>query len=191
MKLAMAVAVFAALLASLGQAQTGDDDLKSAVKSCKEIILTEPDAGESYKGSFRNSDYRFTAVIPQHLTAWRGVADEAPFHGFTIFPDGTKQTCIDFDVHIRAGEDTVVQRPAAAKRIALGKAIGWQTRVSGVINGSRMVNITTAFSFIQADQTDDGTIILVAPESRSEFAMKIYDEFVRNLKFGGTVSGKP
>jgi hypothetical protein len=122
MKLAMGVAVFATLLASQGgQAQTGASDLQSSVKGCKDVILTEPGHGDSYKGSFRNSDYRFTAIIPSHLTAWRGVADEAPFHGFTIFPDGTQQTCIDFKVHIRVDEGTAVQQPAAAKRIALGR----------------------------------------------------------------------
>jgi len=186
MKVVLAVAIFGTLLVSQGGGQTrhSTSDSRSTVKSCNQVTFTKPSIGDPYKGTVRNSDYDFKAIIPPNLTAWSGVADEAPFHGFTLFLDATERSCIVFEVHIRVDEGTVVVRPIGAKRIVLGKAIGWQKTMSGVSNGVRLINKITTFSFVQADQTDDGEIILVAPVSQAEKSANIYEEFVRNLNFG-------
>jgi hypothetical protein len=184
MRVLFAIAIVGALLVPQeGQARQGAVDPHSSVKSCAQVTLTKPGIGDPYKGTVRNSDYNFTAILPSHMTAWSGVAGEAPFHGFTLFLDAAGDSCIVFEVHIRVDEDAV-KLPAGAKRLAIGKAIGWQEKVWGLINGSRFLNATTTFSFVQSDQIDDGEITLVAPESHSETAMKTYDEFVRNLHFG-------
>ncbi len=185
MRVALGIAILGALLVSReGQGQRRAVDSRSRVKSCAQITFTKPGIGHPYKGTVRNSDYNLTAILPPRLTAWGGVADEAPFHGFTLFLDAAGESCIEFYVHIRVDEDAAVKPPTGAKRLALGRAIGWQTRVSGVINGSRFLNTTTTFSFVQSDQIDDGDIILAAPQSHSETAMNTYDEFIRNLHFG-------
>jgi hypothetical protein len=185
MRLMLAAVIIGAVLASQGgQARQSASDSESRVKSCEKATFAKPGLGRPYKGTVRNSDYDFRASIPPNLTAWSGVADEAPFHGFAVFLDATEQSCILFEVHIRVDENAVVEPPVAAKRLALGKAIGWQKTISGVINGTGFVNTTTTFSFVQADQTDDGEIILVAPLSQAGGLAKIYDEFVHNLDFG-------
>lgn len=142
-----------------------------------------------------NSDYNFVALLPSGLTAWSGVADVAPFHGFTIFLDSTKKSCIDFEVHIRVDESTEPKRPQGAKRVSLGKAIGWESMSTGLIDGTRFENITITFSFVQPDQVDDGDIILVTPKSQAEASMKIYNEFIHHLAFGlgrsGVRQGRP
>jgi hypothetical protein len=109
---------------------------------------------------------------------------EAPFHGLTLFLDSKEQSGIVFAIHIRVGENAVVKRPPGAKNLALGRAIGWQKTSSGRLNGIRLKNTTTAFSFVRSDQTDDGEINRVTPVSPAERSKKIYDEFLRSLIFG-------
>ena len=40
--------------------------------------------GVAYKGRVRNSDYRFSATIPDGLEGW-GAGKNAPFHGFVFY----------------------------------------------------------------------------------------------------------
>jgi hypothetical protein len=101
----------------------------------------------------------------------------------TIF-DSKEQSRIVFEIHIRVEENAVVKRPPGAKNLALGKAIGWQKTSSGILNGIRLKNTTTAVSFVRPDQTDDGEINLVTPVSQAERSKKTYDEFLRSLIFG-------
>jgi hypothetical protein len=185
MRVVLAIAILGALLVpQKGQTRQGSVNPQSSVKSCAQITFTKPGIGGPYKGTVQNSDYNFTAILPSRLTAWSGVADEAPFHGFTLFLDAAGDSCILFEVHIRVDDEAVVRPPVGAKRVNIGKAIGWQNKASGIVNGTRFINATTTFSFVQPDQIDDGEITLVAPKSRSEEAMKTYDEFVQNLRFG-------
>lgn len=154
------------------------------VQNCKQLVGTHSGIGSAYRGIVSNSDYNFSARVPTNLTGWSGVADAAPFHGFTIFLDSKEQSCIDFEIHIRIDESKSVARPQKARYLSLGSARGWQTDNTGMIDGNKLRNVKTVFSFRQPDQIDDGMIILVAPAAKATSALRAYDEFLQSLVFG-------
>lgn len=154
------------------------------VLGCRQVVSTQPGDGPAYKGAVANDDYDFSAQVPPGLTAWGGVDESAPFHGFTIFLDSKAKSCIVFEVHIRVDESDTVARPPRAKFIMRGKAEGWQTSYTGAIDGIKLTNVMTWFSFKQHDQTDDGSILLITPSSNAVDALRVYDSFLRNLVFG-------
>jgi len=154
------------------------------VKNCGDVVTTRPGSGPAYTGTVENSDYNFSARIPPGFTAWGGVAESAPFHGFTIFLDPKAKSCIVFEVHIRVDESDRIAPLPGAKSVPLGKADGWQTTGAAVLGGMRRTNVQTVFSFKQLDQVDDGYILLVTPDSSAGEALKAYRLFLRNLVFG-------
>ena len=154
------------------------------VKGCGQVVSTRPGDGPVYRGAVENSDYDFSAQVPLGLTGWGGVAESAPFHGFTIFLDPKAKSCIMFEVRIRVNESDALAQPPKSKPISLGKATGWQTSYTGIVNGIRLTNVATTFSFKQPDQIDDGVVLLVAPAPNAQDALGIYDSFLRSLVFG-------
>jgi hypothetical protein len=132
----------------------------------------------------KNDDYRFFAHIPSGLTAWGGVANDAPFHGFTIFLDPSMKSCIVFEVHLRVDDNDAPERPPKAKVLQLGDAQAWQTTDEGSSHGSSLTSVSTVFVLKQPNQTDDGSILLIAPSSELRKAMKIYEAFLRSVRFG-------
>ena len=132
----------------------------------------------------RNEDYNFSVTVPAGRTGWSGVAESAPFHGFTIFLDDKRQSCVVFEIHLRVEEEDAPKRPGRAKSLTLGKAKGWQSMSSGIAGGTRMLNVISDFSFTQADQVDDGSVRLIVPSGRAKGALKIYRKFLESLKFG-------
>lgn len=159
-------------------------------KSCEQIVSTRSGIGPRYAGTIRNDDYDFTARIPQGFTGWGGVASDAPFHGFTIFLDPKGKSCIIFEVHIQGTETGITQRPIGSTAISLGKARGWRTEYSGLINGVRFINDASTFSFEQPDQIDNGEILLVTPASGTERAMRVYDSFLTSVQFGHSLAAR-
>ena len=154
------------------------------VTSCRDVVTTRPGMGQAYTGTVENSDYNFSARIPPGRTAWGGVAESAPFHGFTIFLGPRAESCLVFEVHISVDESDRFTPLPGAKSIQLGKADGWQTIYRGVVRGVRLTNAKTAFSFKQPDQIDDGFILLITPDSSAGEATKTYRLFEQNLLFG-------
>jgi hypothetical protein len=179
------VIVIVGMLAFAAGSQSQEMKVKQpAVKSCRQVVSTRPGDGPAYKGTVANSDYDFSAQVPQGLTAWGGVAESAPFHGFTIFLDSKAESCIVFEVHIRVDENETAVPRSRSKSILLGKVEGWQTSHTGVIDGIKLTNVQTRFSFRQPDQIDDGSILLVTPSSNAVDALRNYDSFLHNLVFG-------
>lgn len=154
------------------------------VTSCREVVTTRPGLGPAYAGRIENSDYNFSARIPPGLTAWGGVAESAPFHGFTIFLGPKAESCIVFEVHIRVDESQKSAPLPGARSVPLGKADGWQTTYTGAVSGMKLTNVQTAFSYKQPDQIDDGFILLITPDSGEGEALKTYRLFLRNFVFG-------
>jgi hypothetical protein len=154
------------------------------VRNCRDVVMTRPGMGPAYSGTVENSDYDFSARLPSGLTAWGGVAESAPFHGFTIFLGPKVESCIVFEVHIRVDESDRFAPLPGAKSVPLGKAQGWQTTNTGLAGGVRLTNVQTVFSFRQPDEMDDGSILLITPDSSAGEALKTYRLFLRNLVFG-------
>lgn len=158
------------------------------VISCVGTGYTGPGIGPSYSGRIRNDDYSVTAAVPHGLVGWGGVADSAPFHGFIIYLDGTRQSCIQLEIHLRVNEEDRPIKEAGAKSLSLGKAKAWQVRRSGTVGGVRLVNVATTFTFQQPDQNDDGVILLISPQKNMPKSRQIYKEFVRSIIFGKSSS---
>jgi hypothetical protein len=68
--------------------------------------------------------------------------------------------------------------------VELGEAKGWQTVEEGSVGGASVTNAITSFSFKQPGETDDGSVILIAPSSQLNEAKRFYEAFLRSLRFG-------
>ena len=153
----------------------------TSVVSCKQVTTAKPHVGVAYRGGVTNEDYKFTAKIPAGLTGWSGVDASAPFHGFTIFLDPARRSCIYFEVHLRVDNADAPARPVDAINMSLGKAKAWQI-ASGKAGSSG--NVTTGFSFDNGGDVDEGQILLVAPAGELKRVKPLYEAFLKSLRFG-------
>jgi hypothetical protein len=82
-------------------------------ETCQTLTLARRGQGVEYRGIVRNSDYRFTATIPERTIGW-GAGPSAPFHGFAIYLDEASSlpTCIVFTIGIRVDLPGIRQGPA-------------------------------------------------------------------------------
>jgi hypothetical protein len=148
----------------------------------------------------RNDDYRFSAVIPPHLTGW-GAASGAPFHGFTIYLPNDAQSCIDFSIaiHVSLPEDErhAQHSPKSDSRSHIKKIkgngwIGIETTTRGRRHGASFDNIDITFSVpritpVEGEQpissmTDVG-ITLVTPTQDRNRTEAVFREFMAQLIF--------
>lgn len=158
---------------------------QSTVMRCEEATRARPQIGVAYRGQVTNDDYKFSAHVPNGLTGWGGVEQNAPFHGFTIFLDPKMESCIIFEVHLRVDEADAPDHPRTAAPLQLGTAQAWKTVKEGTAQGLSMTKITTSFSSKLANQIDDGQILLIAPTVRLEEAKMLYQAFLDSVKFDG------
>ena len=168
----------ASLIATAATAQA------QAVLTCEQLVTTRAGVGQAYRGAFRNDDYKVSARIPTGLVGWGGVANSAPFHGFTIFLNHEQTSCIVFEIHIRVIDQERLGPPPTAERLKLGRAKGWQFKSRGIAGTLELLNVETAFTSKLSDQVDDGTILLVTPLPGSAKAEEIYSRFVRSVAIG-------
>jgi hypothetical protein len=153
------------------------------VTNCSRVTTTRPGVGNVFRGVVANDDYGFVARIPRGLKGWGGVAQDAPFHGFTIFLNPQMSACILFEVHVRVDEEDAPRHPHSASPMWFGKARAWQSIHDGEVESERLTNISTSFSFKRPAQIDDGEVLLIAPTSMLPEVKRRYDAFVRSLKF--------
>jgi hypothetical protein len=153
---------------------------------CSDVFNGSPGTGTHYGGSVSNDDYHFSARIPDGLRGWRGVAPDAPYHGFTMFRGNFLNACINVEMHIRVEDDEAPLRPASAKDIQLGMANGFQYVIRGEDGNVPYVNIHTAFTYARngGGEVDDGDIILIVPASELQDWQDIYNAFVNSVRFG-------
>src|SRR4051794_34683091 len=90
-----------AILSVLSVAVSNAADYRAAARSCEQTGISMPGIGHPFTGTIHNEDYDFSATVPAGLTGWSGVAESSPFHGFTIYLDATRQSCIVFEIHVR------------------------------------------------------------------------------------------
>lgn len=155
---------------------------QTEVTTCEKATLARPGLGVSYQGFVSNEDYKFAAKIPKGEVAWSGVAENAPFHGFTIFLDSKMSSCINFEIHIRVSGDDASTFPQSTKKIRLGDGLARQWVNSGRGGGSFVTNINTSFSIERSGTIVDGTILLISPTSDLDRTKGIYDKFVRTAR---------
>ena len=153
----LAVGVFICGAPTLfGQATSG-----RTVRTCNEATLARPDRGVAYRGRVQNSDYRLAVTIPDGLVGW-GAAPEAPFHGFTIFLNSGRTSCIIFEVHLHVElpEDRNAINPSDERghRIDVGNRRGWQLVESGQIGGSTVTNVNIALELPRRGYVNDANI---------------------------------
>lgn len=176
----------AALVIGLGCLGIGHCDATGApamILRCDQATNARPGMGRSFTGLVENDDYAFAVSIPNQMTAWDGAWRDAPFHGFVLFLDPQLQACIVFEVHIRVDDEDAPKRSPSSLQMRLGEAWAWQD----LSTDGRLVNVKTTFSFHQADQVDDGEILLITPELQRAKAQGIYDTFVRSLTFAARI----
>ena len=155
------------------------------VVTCSQATLTRPEVGVAYRGLVTNDDYKLVAVVPQAYTGWGGVAAEAPFHGFTMFMDQSLRSCILFEVHRRVDETDGPLHPHAAETLSLGQARAWQTSGRITAKGGEIMNLKTIFTFHHDGEMDDGQVTLISPASEQRNTMRVYNNFLKSVHFGG------
>ena len=155
-----------------------------AVMECRQATKAQPHVGVAYTGHVKNQDYDFSVRIPPGLTAWGGVARDAPFHGFTVFLGPTTRSCIVFEIHIRVDEEDAVLPASGAARLQLGKAQGWQTTEQAMVHGVSMTSVKTTLAFSRPGGTVDGEILLISPTSMLHETKGTYDGLLHSLSFG-------
>lgn len=156
--------------------------------SCDKVSRARPGSGVAYKGTVRNSDYRFSATIPDGSVGW-GSAQSAPFHGFAIYPaDGSEATgCIVFiiNIHVDLPEDAEVgeQRSTHAKPVPVGNRVGLQTSTIGSVKGTSFENVTVTLELPRNGYKNDVAITLITPISEEKNAKAAFARFLASFRF--------
>jgi hypothetical protein len=140
--------------------------------------------GVPYKGTIRNTDYRFSATVPNNLTGW-GAAPGAPFHGFIIYLN--KSSCINFNIAMRVDLPEDAPPPPMASReatpVPVGNRVGLQTKTIGMIEGVGFENVRVTLELAHGTRKDDIEITLVAPSAHRHIALRVFRQFLRDFKF--------
>jgi len=178
----LAVGVFICAAPTLfGQATSG-----RKISTCNEVTLARPGRGVAYRGLVQNSDYGLAVTIPDGLVGW-GAAPEAPFHGFTIFLDSGRTSCIIFEVHLRVElpEDRNVINPGAERghRIDVGNRRGWQVVESGQIGGSTVRNVNVALELPHRGYVNDANITFITPNDGTGINGLVFKRFLESFHF--------
>jgi hypothetical protein len=176
-------------LGALGTAAiaVGQNSPRPGPLPCGQVSLARPEHGVAYTGLVQNSDYRFSATIPERTTGW-GAGLSAPFHGFTIFLDeDMRSTCIVFQIGLRVvlPEDKweASRRQVASKSVKVGNLTGMETRIIGSIDGVGFENRIVSVELHRGIDTDDLMIMLVTPAADRGKAERVFDAFLGRLKF--------
>lgn len=77
MKAAVYASVVLNVFVALG-VHGAEEHRSPEVVDCRHATMAKPGVGDQYKGAVSNEDYAFSLRIPTGLTAWSGVAREAP-----------------------------------------------------------------------------------------------------------------
>lgn len=172
------------------------------ISICDTVVLSSPRGkGVSYKGTVRNSDYQFSAVIPPGLTGW-GAGPGAPFHGFVIYFAGEDkpQSCIDFSVgiHVRLPEEEETssgKSPSSltshGRKVKIGNKVGVETLDRGFKDGVSIDNIWVVVHLDrqfqgarkQLHDTVDVGVLLVTPTNDRDKTEPVFRKFLSQLKF--------
>ncbi len=158
-----------------------------SVATCDQVTLARPGFGASYRGTVRNSDYRFSATIPDGL-AGSGTAPPAPFHGFAIYTSSGSgvTSCIVFliAIHVDLGEeDRSEPKKGRAEEVRVGNRLGWRTRTAGSIRGVAYENLAVRLELPREGYKNDVEFVLVTPEAEASRTEAIFTKFLASFRF--------
>lgn len=173
----------ASLLLFLSLPVAAEEPAHAVVASCAETTLTVPGNGRLFKGAVKNEDYRFTAIIPNGHSAWDGVDDAAPFHGFTIFLDPEGTACINFKIGLRIDAESALEGLNRNGGIRLGKASAWQWTSTEYVDGKPVSNMTTLLTHHFKNNVFDGEVRLISPKGQVKRYIAAYNSFIQSLRF--------
>jgi len=163
-----------------GQATSG-----RIVRTCNEATLARPGQGVAYRGAVQNSDYHLVATIPDGLVGW-GAAAEAPFHGFAIFLDSGRTSCIIFEIHLRVelpeDRDAANSRRERGHWIKVGNQRGWQVMDSGQAGDSAVTNVNVALELRHRGYVNDANITFITPKAAA-LNSTAFDRFLASFRF--------
>jgi hypothetical protein len=151
--------------------------------TCKEIGAVSTGIGWRARGRFSNDDYGFSVRVPTGVTAWSGVAKEAPFHGFGFRLNSSSRSCIDLELGWRVDSDEPPSLPSGMTPIPMAGATAGVAEIRGQIHETPFLNRIVYFTSKQGDGFVDGRITLVVPTRDEKRARAIFDAFVRSLTF--------
>ena len=159
-----------------------------SILTCEQVSLARPGRGVAYKGTVRNSDYRFSATIPDGLEGW-GAGENAPFHGFTFYPGYASEPtiCVDFSIqiHVDLEEDHAVaaQRIGATRPVRVGNRTGLKTSTAGRAKGTSYEIETVFLELPRRSYRNDVVITMVTPASERERAEDVFARFLSSFHF--------
>lgn len=154
-----------------------------SVKSCAGFVNGSAGSGVAYRHHILNDDYHMSIVAPKGETGWSGVADDAPFHGFAIFPAGARSSCIILFVGWRVDDDKKPVRPPGSTDVKIRGTQAWSEHLEGVVEHQKMVNEIVSFSAPVRTTFADGQVIMVAPADEAPKVRKIYQQVLESLSF--------
>jgi hypothetical protein len=163
---------------------------RSAIFTCHEISRARPGRGVSYRGTVQNSDYNFSATIPDGLTGW-GSAPGAPFHGFTVYLDKDQKSCISFEISIRVllPEDEATRNSGAREaraittRVKIGNRVGVQAIETGEADGLEFENLTISLGLPRNGYQNDAVVIFVTPKTKADQTNPLLGRFLSSFRF--------
>jgi hypothetical protein len=154
-----------------------------SVKSCSSFFNGSAGSGVAYRHHILNDDYHMSVVVPQGETGWSGVADDAPFHGFAVFPVGTRSSCIILVVGWRVDDDEKPSRPPGSTDAKIRGTQAWSEQREGTIEHQNMMNEIVSFSAPVRTTFADGQVIMVASADEAPKVRKIYQRVLESLSF--------
>jgi hypothetical protein len=157
------------------------------ILTCDTITLGRQGKGIEYKGTVQNSDYRFSATLPDHLVGW-GAGPTAPFHGFTIYFSGgsNQMSCINFSIskYIDLGDEQEAnQETPHTVKVRVGNRVGTLSSASGISEGVPFDNYTVSLSVPRSSGQDLVSVTLVTPKQDARKTKPVFDRFLSHLYF--------
>ena len=180
--------LFIWILFSVPSLLLSEQVVDEAATTCEKVSLARPGMGVSYKGTVRNSDYRFSATVPDGLEGW-GAGGNAPFHGFAFYPryasDATICVVFSIQMHVDLPEDRAAsaQRSAAMRHVRVGNRTGLKASTSGSVKGTSYENETVSLELPRRGYHNDVVITLVTPTSEREQAESVFARFLASFHF--------
>lgn len=151
--------------------------------TCKEVGAVSTGIGWPARGDFSNDDYGFSVRVPRNVTAWKGAAKAAPFHGFGFSLNKARQSCISLYLEWRVDRNEAPPLPAGLVAVPMDGATAGVEETRGEINGKPYSNRIVYFTSKQKNEFVDGQLTLIVPVGDEKRARVMFDEFVRSLRF--------
>jgi hypothetical protein len=166
-------------------------ETSAAVLTCQNMVIPM-EGGAEYRGMVRNEDYRFSVSIPSGKVGW-GVRSPAPFHGFTVFLDGSSEyrkgdSCIDLGVGVRVvlpeDESEKAGAHVAGKPVTIGNRTGVEV-INKEVLGNREFWVVTVYVDLprSSGESDYVSVTFISPAAKYAVNRKTFNKFLSGITF--------